>query len=82
MGVPRVTRAERNIRWIEKFCRVPEGRDVGKPVKLRAWQKREIRKIYDNALGTRRAILSFGRKNGKTALAACRTAGATGCEAR
>jgi phage terminase large subunit-like protein len=49
---------------------VPEGPHVGKPVKLREWQRREIRKIYDNPAGTRRAIISFGRKNGKTALAA------------
>lgn len=49
---------------------MPEGRDVGKAVKLREWQKHEIRKIYDNEHGTRRAIISFGRKNGKTALAA------------
>jgi phage terminase large subunit-like protein len=58
------------IEWIEKHCRVPEGRDVGKPVTLRPWQRREIKKIYDNPHGTRRAILSFGRKNGKTAAAA------------
>lgn len=64
------TRAERNIRWIEAYCRVPEGRDVGRPVVLREWQRHEIRKIYDNEAGTRRAIISFGRKNGKTALAA------------
>jgi phage terminase large subunit-like protein len=49
---------------------VPEGRDVGKPVKLRKWQRQEILRIYDNKAGTRRAIISFGRKNGKTALAA------------
>ena len=60
-------RSTRNIKWIETHCRVPEGRDVGKPVRLRPWQKREIVKIYDNPYGTRRAILSFGRKNGKTA---------------
>lgn len=65
-----MTRAERNIRWIETYCRVPEGRLVGQPVTLREWQKDEIRKIYDNPAGTRRAIISFGRKNGKTALAA------------
>lgn len=64
------TRGARVIRWIETCCRVPEGRDVGKPVKLRPWQKKEILKIYDNPHGTRRAIVSFGRKNGKTALAA------------
>lgn len=68
MGV--LTRAGRNIAWIEENCRVPEGRDVGKPVRLREWQKEELRRIYDNPHGTRRAILSFGRKNGKTALSA------------
>lgn len=57
------------IRWIEEYCRVPEGQYVGQQLKLRLWQKRELRKIYDNPHGTRRAILSFGRKNGKTALA-------------
>jgi phage terminase large subunit-like protein len=65
-----MTRAERNIAWIEKFCRVPEGRLIGRPARLREWQRAELRKIYDNPHGTRLAILSFGRKNGKTALAA------------
>ena len=63
-----LTRAERNIAWIEDHCFIPEGRDVGKPVRLRAWQKNELRKIYDNPAGTRQAIISFPRKNGKTAL--------------
>src|SRR5690606_8044099 len=70
-SAPKVeTRAERNVRWIETYCRVPEGRLVGQPVKLRDWQRDELRKIYDNPVVTRRAIVSFGRKNGKTALAA------------
>lgn len=64
------TRAERNIRWVERYCRVPEGKHVGQAVRLREWQRNELRKIYDNPNGTRRAIVSFGRKNGKTALAA------------
>src|SRR6266566_1236896 len=64
------TRAERNIRWIEKNCRIPEGKDVGKPVILRAFQKKIIVRIYDNPAGTRRAILSVGRKNAKTSLSA------------
>jgi phage terminase large subunit-like protein len=55
---------------VELHCRIPEGKDVGKPVRLREWQKAEIRKIYDNPAGTRRAIISFGRKNAKTTLAA------------
>jgi phage terminase large subunit-like protein len=37
---------------------------------LREWQQIELRKIYDNPAGTRRAIVSFGRKNAKTTLAA------------
>jgi phage terminase large subunit-like protein len=68
VGNRKLTRGQRNIRWIETYCRVPEGRLVRRPVKLRPWQKRIIRGIYDRP--TRRAIISFGRKNGKTALAA------------
>lgn len=60
-------RASRNIKWIESYCRVPEGRDVGKPIKLRPWQKAELELIYGSP--TRRAIITFGRKNGKSALA-------------
>lgn len=63
-----LTTGEKNIAWIEKHCTIPEGRDVGKPVRLRDWQRAELLRIYDNPHGTRRAILSFGRKNGKTAL--------------
>lgn len=66
----KLTRGQRNIKWIETHCRIPEGKDVGKEVRLREWQKVEIRKIYDNPAGTRRAIISFGRKNAKTTLAA------------
>jgi phage terminase large subunit-like protein len=57
---------------VEEYCRIPSGRadDVGMPVKLREWQRECIRAIYDNHAGTRRAILTFGRKNGKTALSA------------
>lgn len=62
------TRGQRNIQWIEQFCRVPEGRHVGRPVKLRPWQKKIIRGIYDRP--TRRALISFGRKNGKSSLSA------------
>jgi phage terminase large subunit-like protein len=64
------SRAKTAIDWIQEFCRIPEGRDVGKKVKLRPWQQDELRKIYDNPNGTRRAILSFGRKNAKTTLSA------------
>jgi phage terminase large subunit-like protein len=60
------------IAFIEEVCFVPEGRHVGEKLKLYDWQKREIERIYDNPVGTRRAILSFGRKNGKTTFAAHR----------
>ena len=69
MTKKKLTRGERNIKWIEDYCIVPEGKDVGKPVKLRPWQKRDLKKIYDNPAGTRTAIISFGKKNGKTSLA-------------
>lgn len=58
----------RNAQWIEKHCRIPEGKDVGKPVRLRSWQKEILRGIYDSP--TRRVIISVGRKNAKTALSA------------
>lgn len=54
--------------WIEKHCHVPEGRDVGKPIRLRPFQRELIAGIYDSP--TRRAILSMGRKNSKTSTAA------------
>jgi phage terminase large subunit-like protein len=68
--VGKLKRSTRNIRWIEANLRIPEGRDVGKPVRLRPFQRRDIKKIYDNPKGTRRALLSYGRKNAKTTFAA------------
>lgn len=56
------------IEWIEANCRVPEGKFVGQPIKLRPFQKKIIKSIYDTP--TRRGIVSFGRKNAKTTLAA------------
>lgn len=66
----RRSRATRVIRFIESFCRVPEGVLVGQPMKLAAFQKRFIRAIYDNPRRTSKAYLSIARKNGKTALIA------------
>lgn len=47
---------------------MPEGRHVGKPVKLTAHQREWLEAIYDSP--TRMLILSMGRKNGKTAFSA------------
>src|SRR5574343_734088 len=66
-----MTRAERVIAFIERYCLVPDGAHVGKPMRLMRFQKDFIRAIYDNGTRTRRAYLSIGRKNGKSALIAC-----------
>ena len=60
-----MSRGGRNIDWIQRYCRVPEGRDVGKEVVLRDWQIGIVEEIYGSR--TRKAIISFPRKNGKTA---------------
>lgn len=65
-----MTRAEKVIRFIERYCVTPEGAGVGQPMRLADFQKRFVREVYDNPAGTRRAILSVGRKNGKTGLIA------------
>lgn len=62
------TRGCRNIAWIEKHLKVPSGKDVGKPVILRDWQKDDLHYLYDTP--TRMFIDSVGRKNAKTAKAA------------
>ena len=59
------------IAFIETVCFVPEGKLVGQPLRLQPWQRDILRAIYDNPAGTRRAIISLGRKNAKTTLAAC-----------
>ena len=66
-----LTRGERVIAFISRYCHVPSGAQVGKPIKLEPFQKRFILAVYDNKTGTKRAYLSIGRKNGKTALIAC-----------
>lgn len=65
-----MTRAARIIEFIERYCVTPEGADVGKPLVLAGFQKKFIREVYDNPAGTRRAILSVSRKNGKSGLIA------------
>lgn len=67
---PSLTAGEEVCDWIERHCLIPEGRFVGQPVRLRLWQREVICGIYDNPAGTRRAIVSFGRKNAKTTLSA------------
>ena len=65
-----MSRALRNIEWIETWLKIPDGKHQGKPFTLYDWQKDFLYAVYDNPHITRLAILSMGRKNGKTALAA------------
>jgi phage terminase large subunit-like protein len=78
-----MSRAARIIQFIEGYLRVPEGKDVGQPLVLADFQKKFLIDVFDNPHGTRRAILSMGRKGGKTALiAAILAAFVVGPEAR
>lgn len=65
-----LTRGERVIAFVEKYCLAPEGDKIGEPLKLLPFQKKFILEIYDNPVGTHTAYLSIARKNGKTALIA------------
>ena len=66
-----LTRGEKVIAFIEKYCPVPEGKLCdGRLMVLDPFQKNFILRVYDNPLGTNLAILSMARKNGKTALIA------------
>jgi len=67
-------RAQNVIDFIETL-RIPEGMYAGEPFRLRDFQKKIIFKVYSEVderglLVTRKAILSVGKKNGKTPLAA------------
>ena len=65
-----MTRGRKVCDFIEKFCLIPEGADVGKPIKLLPFQRKFIKEVFDNPNGTSRAYLSVARKNGKSALIA------------
>lgn len=65
-----MTRGEKVIAFIERYCRVPDGEHLGEPMQLADFQKKFILEIYDNPHGTHSAYLSIARKNGKTGLIA------------
>lgn len=70
-----LSRADKIIKFIEKYILVPEGMLVGQPMVLLPEQREFIRAVYDNVDGngrliTRRAIFSLPRKNGKSGLIA------------
>jgi phage terminase large subunit-like protein len=68
----RPIRAADVITFIESCCFVPEGKLVGRPIRLAPFQRDFIEAVYDNRDGpTRRAFLSMGRKNAKSTICAC-----------
>ena len=62
-----LSRAERNIAWLEHHCVVPKGPMKGSPLRLTPFQKRLLRGLYSGQ-PKRTAIWSFARKNAKTTL--------------
>ena len=70
--LPGRSRADRLINWIERLI-VPSGIYAGRRFRLRAWQRAIVRELYRTDRRGRRlvrfALLSMGRKNGKTGFA-------------
>ena len=68
-----LSRSARVIKFIESL-KITSGKFAGTPFRLRPWQKYFLHKVYavdSNGLRlVRTAVLSMGRKNGKTQLAA------------
>jgi len=67
LPVASLSRAERNMKFVESYCRVPEGDMVGQPIRLADFQEAFFYSVYDNPVHTRKAYLSIARKNSKTA---------------
>lgn len=65
-----LTRGEKVCKFIETYCIVPEGDLMGQPMVLEPFQRKFLLAVFDNPHGTKTAVLSIGRKNGKTALIA------------
>ncbi|SOX52571.1 43 terminase large subunit [Mycobacterium ahvazicum] len=61
-------RAKRRERFIREYLVVPRGHGVGKPFRLRGFQREIVRDAF--ATGIRTVLMSIPRANGKTMLAA------------
>lgn len=65
------TVGEKICAFIESKMIVPEGELTGQPIRLLPFQEIFIQAIFDGKRRARRAILSVGRKAGKTTITAC-----------
>jgi len=68
--VAEMTRGERVCAFIETYCIAPEGDLVGQLLHLEPFERKWLLEVYDNPHGTKLAILSIAKKNGKTPLIA------------
>ena len=65
-----MTRGEKVCAFIEAYCKIPEGAQVGQPIKLMKFQKQFILDVYDNPHSTTSLLLCVTIKNGKSVLIA------------
>jgi phage terminase large subunit-like protein len=65
---PETDRAERCIRFIETFCRMPRGHRAGDLIVLAEFQRAFIRDAFRD--GVRAVVMAIARANGKSALLA------------
>ena len=67
------TRAERVIEWVQTLT-ITSGAYAGQRLRLKPWQKDILRRVYAEGATKRRpvrtAVISMGRKSGKTTLSA------------
>lgn len=63
----KMTRAERNMAFCERYCVAPEGKLRGKKILIADFQEAFFRSVFDSPRRVRRAYLSIARKNSKTA---------------
>ena len=61
-----LSRADRVIGWIERYCTIPSGARQGQPFLLEEFQKEDLRQIYVEENPPLTAIISMPKKNGKT----------------
>lgn len=70
VSLSQCTRAERNMKFIEGYFKIPEGDKVGEPLRLTLFQEVFFYCVFDAPRKIRRVIFSIARKNAKTALIA------------
>ena len=65
-----LTKAEKVMKFAETYLKVPDGIEVGQPLRLHPFQEAFLYSVFDNEVHTDTAVLSIARRNGKTFLIA------------